>query len=64
MSADLLEHTVKYGVDYAPSRMFFAGKQDSHYIRVAFSMLTKAQIREGIRRMGTAIREWRGIGGK
>jgi len=64
MSAELLEHTVKYGVDYAPSRMFFAGKQDNHYMRVAFSMLTKAQVKEGIRRMGTAIKKWRGTGGK
>ena len=64
MSADLLEHTVKYGVDFAPSKMFFAGKQDSHYMRVAFSMLTKAQIKEGIKRMGAAIKKWKGTSGK
>jgi DNA-binding transcriptional MocR family regulator len=64
MSADLLEHAVKHGVDFAPSRMFFAGKKDSHYMRIAFSMLTKAQIKEGAKRLGQAIKKWRRAGGK
>jgi DNA-binding transcriptional MocR family regulator len=64
MSGNLLEHCVKHGVEFAPAKLFFAEKQDSNHMRIAFSMLTQQQIREGMERLGAAIKEFRKVNGK
>ncbi len=58
-SMPLLEHCVQHGVEFAPAKLFFAGKRDANYLRVAYSMLTKPQIREGVERLGSAIMDYR-----
>jgi DNA-binding transcriptional MocR family regulator len=58
-SMPLLEHCVQRGVEFAPAKLFFAEKRDANYLRLAYSMLTKSQIREGIERLGGAIIEYR-----
>ena len=63
MSSNLLEYCVTKGVEFAPAKLFFAGKQDSNHMRIAFSLLTQQQIREGIERLGAAIKEYRKING-
>ena len=58
-SKPLLEYTVKKGVDFAPASLFFVGKKDSNHLRLAFSQVSQDEIREGIKRLGYAIRTFR-----
>ena len=59
LSAPLLLHAVKYGVDFASSNFFYHDKQDSHFIRLAFSMLTQQEIKSGMKRLGRAIKAFK-----
>ncbi len=58
-SKHLLEYTVKEGVDFAPANLFFVGKKDANYMRLAFSQLTQEDIRIGVSRLGEAIKRYR-----
>jgi len=63
LSVPLLQRAVEHGVDFASSNFFYHDKQDSHFIRLAFSMLTQQEIRSGMKRLGDAISTFR-AGGK
>ncbi len=59
LGKSLLEYAIKEGVDFAPASLFFVGKKDTNFIRLAFSQLTHEEIKVGLKRLGSAIRRYR-----
>lgn len=59
LSQPLLSYAVKQGVDFAPANLFFVGKKDANYFRLAFSQRTQEEIRSGMKRLGKAITGFR-----
>jgi 2-aminoadipate transaminase len=56
-SLELLQQSIKTGVEFAPGNYFYVDRRDSPSMRLAFSTLTQPQIRLGIRRLGNVIRQ-------
>lgn len=52
---ELYEHALKAGIEIAPGNFFFVGKRDTNHFRLAFSMVTQQNIKDGIRRLGKAV---------
>jgi 2-aminoadipate transaminase len=58
MDADrLLDRAVKHGVVYVAGSAFYVNDRGGSRVRLSFSAPTHDQIREGVRRLGEAIRE-------
>lgn len=53
----LLKRAAAHGVAFVPGGDFYANGQGDNHIRLAFSFQNEAHIVEGIRRVGTAMRE-------
>ena len=53
----LLERAVKHGVVYVAGSAFYVNDRGGSRVRLSFSAPTHEQIREGVRRLGEAIRE-------
>jgi 2-aminoadipate transaminase len=53
----LLDRAVKHGVVYVAGSAFYVNDRGGSRVRLSFSAPTHEQIREGVRRLGEAIRE-------
>jgi 2-aminoadipate transaminase len=54
-SKDLLEQSLREGVEFAPGSFFYVDRRDSSSFRLAFSTLTQPQLRQGIKRLGGVV---------
>lgn len=58
-AAEFLPAAEAHGVAFAPGRRFDAAGDDGH-VRLSFSLYDEAQLAEGARRLGAALRDWAG----
>jgi 2-aminoadipate transaminase len=56
-SQRLLSLAIRHGVNFLPSRVFYATEGPPNYLRLAYSYVSLGEIREGIRRLGAAVAE-------
>jgi 2-aminoadipate transaminase len=56
-SEELLHAALRQNVAFVPGDSFYPGKPDGCHMRLNFSNSNPEQIREGIRRLGTAVKE-------
>lgn len=54
-SAELLQASVEQGIDFAPGNYFNVERRESESFRLSFSTLTQPQLRQGVKRLGTAL---------
>lgn len=52
----LYGEAVRHGVNFVPGGAAIGGRSDGTYMRISFSYLEPELLREGVRRLGTAIR--------
>src|SRR5690606_22118342 len=55
--AELLERSVANGIEFAPGSYFSVGRRDTNMLRLSYSTLTQAQIRQGVKRLGQVMEE-------
>jgi DNA-binding transcriptional MocR family regulator len=55
--SQLLDIFVKNGVLISPGRYYFYNRQEGNYFRLSISTLDEREIQEGIKRLGTAIKQ-------
>jgi 2-aminoadipate transaminase len=54
---ELFQTAIRQNVAFVPGAAFYAGEPDGCHMRLNFSNATPEQIREGARRLGTAVKE-------
>jgi GntR family transcriptional regulator/MocR family aminotransferase len=55
-TADLLARAVEQGVVFAPGNLFASGRGGDHRLRLTYGGVREAEIREGVARLGRAVR--------
>ena len=49
---------LKHGAEVSSGRLCFPNDVPGHYVRLAYSFVSVEEIREGVRRLGDAYREY------
>jgi len=57
-SRELYEVALEKGMEIAPGNFFYVGKKDARSFRLAFSMLSQQDVREGVRRLGRIVKDF------